>query len=296
MGVALRGVRAAARGARQRAGMGGGPARGAGGCAECQDDGMSGTTSLHPIGTAQRPVTERLWQLYSHDLSEFRGSMPGPDGLFKPGRMPGYVEEPGDPDRCGYLIFDRTDPAGFALIRGLAAEPRVMAEFFVLRAVRRRRVGYEAVRQVFRLHPGRWEIAFQEENPGAARFWRRIGADMAGGACREERRPVPGKPWIPPDTWLLLTVHGQSRAGLAPPLPARGHREAARAGPAPPLPARDPREDLIYIMSPATRSRGTSCHRVRPRRGRHERRRGPVASCPHVARTRPATWRSPRSR
>ena len=44
------------------------------------------------------PVVERLWQLYQHDLSEFRHSSPGPDGLFQARRLPAYVE--GD-DRSG---------------------------------------------------------------------------------------------------------------------------------------------------------------------------------------------------
>lgn len=141
---------------------------------------------------------------YKHDLSEFRGSMPDEEGLFKPGRFPSFF---GDPDRCGYLIYGGQVLAGFAFVRGLCAEARVVGEFFVVRAARRQRVGYEAAVELLRLHPGRWEIAFQEENPGAARFWRRVTADVAGAAgvvVKEERRPVPGKPEIPPDTWLLL--------------------------------------------------------------------------------------------
>ena len=52
-----------------------------------------------------------------------------------------------------------------------------------------------------RAHPGPWEIAFQEENVRAARFWRRLGAEVLAGAA-EELRPVPDKPYIPPDVWL----------------------------------------------------------------------------------------------
>jgi predicted acetyltransferase len=163
---------------------------------------MPGSTSLRPITTPeQRTALDRLWQLYRHDLSEFRGYLPDDDGLYPPGRLPSYF---GDPDRRGYLIHTGSALAGFALLRGLAAEPKMMGEFFIVRAARRQRTGYEAAMELLRLHPGRWEIAFQEENPGAARFWRRVGADVAGAACKEERRPVPGKPAIPPYTWLLL--------------------------------------------------------------------------------------------
>jgi predicted acetyltransferase len=129
--------------------------------------------------------------------------MPDDEGLYQPGRLPTYFL---DPDRCGYLIRTDSALAGFVFIHGLSGEPRVVGDFFVVRAARRKHVGHAAALQLLSLHPGRWEIAFQEENPGAARFWRRVGADVAGHACREERRPVPDKPWIPPDTWLLLST------------------------------------------------------------------------------------------
>jgi predicted acetyltransferase len=148
-------------------------------------------------------VVEHLWQLYAHDLSAFRGSMPDGDGLFKLGRLPTFID---DPDRCGYLICGGSAVAGFALIRGLSAEPRVMGEFFVVRAARRQRLGHQAALDLLGLHPGRWEIAFQEDNPGAARFWREVATDAAGATWREERRPVSGKPEVPPDTWLLLSA------------------------------------------------------------------------------------------
>jgi predicted acetyltransferase len=151
----------------------------------------------------QRPVVERLWQLYTHDLSEFRGSMPDDEGLYDNGRLPTYFD---DPDRCGYLICRESALAGFALIRGLSGEPRIMGEFFVVRAARRQRLGHEAALELFDLHRGRWEVPFQEENPGAARFWRRVATDAVGPAWREVGRPVPGKPEIPPDTWLLLST------------------------------------------------------------------------------------------
>ncbi|MFD2082449.1 GNAT family N-acetyltransferase [Actinopolymorpha cephalotaxi] len=161
------------------------------------------TTSLHRMTDADRPLIDRLWQLYAHDLSEFRGTMPDAAGLFKWTRVPDYFD---DPDRCGYLVLHGSAPAGFALVRGLKDDSRLMGEFFVVRAVRRRGVGHDVALELLRLHPGRWEIPFQEENPGAARFWRRIATEVAGDRWTEERRPVPGKPQIPPDVWLSLTV------------------------------------------------------------------------------------------
>ena len=62
----------------------------------------------------------------------------------------------------------------------------MVGDFFVVRAARRKQVGQPAALQLFGLHPGHWEIAFQEDNAGAARFWRRVGAAAAGLMYREE--------------------------------------------------------------------------------------------------------------
>jgi predicted acetyltransferase len=150
---------------------------------------------------ADRPVVDRLWQLYAHDMSEFRGSFPSDEGQFKEGRLPSFF---GDPDRCGYLVGWEGRLAGFALVRGVLTEPRVMGEFFVVRAARRHGVGRAGARQVLRAHPGAWQIPFQDENPGAARFWRSLATELVGDAWTEERRPVPDKPHVPDDVWLLL--------------------------------------------------------------------------------------------
>jgi predicted acetyltransferase len=160
-------------------------------------------TVLDRMTDADRPVAERLWQLYQHDLSEFRGSFPSPEGLFKAGRLPTFLS---DPERCGYLVRSPSGPAGFVCVRGVHTEPRVMGEFFVVRAARRSGVGRSAAVDAMRRHPGRWEIPFQEENPGAAAFWRRVATDVVGSAWSEERRPVPDKPHVPPDVWLMLEV------------------------------------------------------------------------------------------
>jgi len=165
---------------------------------------MAESTSLQLItATEQRKTAERLWQLYSHDLSEFRGYMPDSSGRYENARLLSFF---GNPDRCSYLTYSDQALVGFALIRGLAGDIRVIGDFFVIRAARRQRVGHDAAVKLMSIHPGRWAIPFQEENRGAARFWRLVGADLAIANCEEERRPIPGKPAEPPDQWLLLST------------------------------------------------------------------------------------------
>jgi predicted acetyltransferase len=162
--------------------------------------------SLHrvdPDDDADRTVLERLWQLYAHDLSEFRGSYPDDEGLFRAGRLPTYLA---DPDRSCHLVRSDGRIAGFGLVRGLHAGPHVMGEFFVVRAARRTGVGRAAALALLRSLPGRWEIAFQRENPAAATFWRRVATELVGDDWTEEARPVPDKPELPADVWLGLEV------------------------------------------------------------------------------------------
>ena len=166
---------------------------------------MDPRVSLRQVTPEIRPVAERLWQLYRHDLSEFRGTLPDEAGTFPLRRLAPFFS---DLDRCGYLIYRGTSPSGLALVSGVSEEPRMMAEFFIVRAVRRQQVGHEAVLQLFGMHPGRWEIAFQEANTGAARFWRRVATAVAGDGWSEEPRPVPGKPEIAPDVWITLQAQG----------------------------------------------------------------------------------------
>jgi predicted acetyltransferase len=170
------------------------------------------TVTLVPASSpAAREVVEQLWQLYAHDLSAFRGTRPDAHGRFRPGRLPVYFDEP---DREVHVVTLDGGPVGFTMVRRLdpGADPatgHVLGEFFVVRSVRRLGVGRTAALRTLTRHGGRWEVAFQEENPGAARFWRRLAEDAAtelGAEAREERRPVPGKPEVPPDTWLVLDL------------------------------------------------------------------------------------------
>jgi predicted acetyltransferase len=150
---------------------------------------------------ADWPILEQLWQLYQHDLSEFRHGAPGLDGRFPPGRLPSYD---GGAGRVAYLARLGDVPCGFALVRGDHREPARMGEFFVTRCTRGRGTAQAFAAEVLRRHPGRWEIPFQDENPRAAAFWRRLADDLLDGVG-ERSVPVPGKRHLPPDVWLSGT-------------------------------------------------------------------------------------------
>ena len=65
---------------------------------------------------------------------------------------------------------------------------RLMGEFFVTRSARGRGLAAAFARQVFARHPGPWAVPFQNDNPRAAAFWRRLAADVLVDVAEESDR------------------------------------------------------------------------------------------------------------
>lgn len=156
---------------------------------------------LRELTEERHEIAERFWQFFLHDLSEFRDSHPDEHGSFKRRHLEPYLAP--DPDRLAYVVYGPTGPVGFAFVYGLASDTRRFDQFFVVRSQRRTGVGRAAVKATFSRHPGHWEIGFQNENPTAARFWRRLAAEL-GTNVEERLQPVPNKPHIPDDVILAF--------------------------------------------------------------------------------------------
>jgi predicted acetyltransferase len=157
---------------------------------------------LRELTSEEHEIAERFWQLFLHDLSEFRNSHPDEHGAFKRRHLEPYLVP--DSDRVAYLVYRSTRPVGIALVCGLSGEVRQFDQFFIVRSQRGTGVGQAAARETISRFPGRWEVAFQNENPSAANFWRRLAAEV-GTNVQERLQPVPNKPNIPPD--VILSFH-----------------------------------------------------------------------------------------
>lgn len=164
--------------------------------------------TIRPTAPADQPVLERLWLLFRHDMSEVSGALPDPSGQFRRERLDAAFTDPGWRGVVAHLepAGAPPSPVGFALVRGLDEPTRVLSSFFVVRGVRRIGVGRELAAHVLAAFPGRWDVAFQDANPPAVRFWRAVATDAVGTAWTEEHRAVPGRPDLPPDTWISFTT------------------------------------------------------------------------------------------
>jgi len=135
-----------------------------------------------------KPVLANLLELYIYDFSELLGLEIGEDGRFGYPRLSLYWSEP---ERYPFLVRVDGKLAGFALARkgeGVTGVGAVwdLAEFFVLRAYRRRGVGMQAAHEVWSRFPGQWEVRVMEENAPALRFW----MDAVARFCSDVVSPV----------------------------------------------------------------------------------------------------------
>src|SRR5437879_4274919 len=123
-----------------------------------------------PAGAADRIILERLLQLYQHDLSETEGWPLGPDGRYSHFDLAAFVDHP---SARPFLIGVDAELAGFALVLDWGDE-RELYEFFIVRKLRRRRVGERAASMLFDRFPGRWEVKQTAANVASRAFWRAV--------------------------------------------------------------------------------------------------------------------------
>ncbi len=158
---------------------------------------LTSDVALEPIPRARATVLDNLVELYAHDFSEYVPLEIKSSGLFDVSL--GDVWWTRD-DHFPFFIHAGGSLAGFALARRgsritNATDVMDVAEFFVLRGLRRKNVGATAARALFAKFPGPWEVRVQESNPPALRFWSRAVAASAGRAITSSAFTAKGVAW-----------------------------------------------------------------------------------------------------
>jgi predicted acetyltransferase len=135
-------------------------------------------------GASERPLIEGLFQFYAYDFSEMEPADSQGFEVDARGRFEAYPYLDAywsADDRWPLLIQFGGQTVGFALINRLShvggSIDHNMGEFFVLRKHRRRGVAMAAVHKIFRLYPGRWEVAVVERNGVGKSFWAKAIAE-----------------------------------------------------------------------------------------------------------------------
>ena len=161
-----------------------------------------------PALPEQGPMLANLLELYAHDFSEFVDLTLGPDGRFGYQYLHLYWEEPG---RYPFIIMAGGHLAGFAFVRkgsAISNDANVwdMAEFFVVRGLRRLGVGMRAAHEVWRRFPGKWEVRVMDRNQKAEEFWRRSINEFFGEAVE----PLPFAEGVP--RWHVFSFETERAA------------------------------------------------------------------------------------
>jgi predicted acetyltransferase len=156
---------------------------------------------LAAVTEQHKPVLANLMQLYCYDFSEIRSFDLTAHGTFGYRYLDHYFVE--DTREACFITADAA-LAGFTMTRRLDNGTREVSEFFVVRRYRRYGVGQTAAQQMFRRHPGPWELAFDHANHPAAQFWLRVASSIADGPVQRTERYPPEVAY--PGTRLRLHV------------------------------------------------------------------------------------------
>jgi predicted acetyltransferase len=157
------------------------------------------SVTLQLITREREAVLVNLLELYLHDMSETFPIRISANGRFGYAWLPMYWAEPDR--RHAYLMYARGELAGFVLVTrdapsGFDVEADWdVAEFFVLRAQRRRGVGEAAIRKLWDERPGRWLVRVSEGNLAGLAFWPKVVRAYAGDAFSEQTVAGRHYPW-----------------------------------------------------------------------------------------------------
>jgi predicted acetyltransferase len=150
-----------------------------------------------PARPEQEPILANLLEFYAHDFSEFHDLELGADGRFGYSSLPLYWAEPG---KHPFLVEVDGKLAGLVLVKRGSEVSGIenvwdVAEFFVLRAYRRRGIGTQIAHEVWRRFPGVWEVRVMESNTSARDFWAHSVSMLTGEAIQPIRVEKDGKWW-----------------------------------------------------------------------------------------------------
>lgn len=164
---------------------------------------------LVPASKEDQPILANLLELYAHDFSEFYGVELGPDGRFGYKNLPLYWSEPG---RHPFLVRIDGKLAGFVFLKrgsDISGNENVwdVAEFFVVRAYRRRGVGSQIAREVWKRFPGTWEVRVLQANVAALSFWARAIAIFTGEVIQSVGVEKDG------DRWQIFSFESSAEIG-----------------------------------------------------------------------------------
>lgn len=107
-----------------------------------------------------------LAQAYEAEFSGLTHNLPDKKGVFQIDSLPSSPY-------TGYLAYFQQIPVGFCIINTKNSIKEV-SEFYVIPAMRRKKIGYLLATTVFNKHPGNWQVRQIKGAGSAKKFWRSV--------------------------------------------------------------------------------------------------------------------------
>lgn len=144
---------------------------------------------LQPADISSKPAIADMLQPYLRELAPYYGGTTDLNTIHEYPYLDAYWQEPNQ--RYPFLMLTDGEIAGFAFVNRYSRldipDTWCVAEFYVVPRFRRSGVGKLAAAKLFRLFPGRWEVAILEGNVRAEPFWKRAITELVGEQWTEHR-------------------------------------------------------------------------------------------------------------
>ncbi len=147
----------------------------------------------------QKLILANLLELYAYDFTEIQDFYIGENGFYGYEWLPLYWT---DSNRFPYLIYIEGKIAGFVLVQKgspISKDGDIydIAEFFIMRKYRRKKIGITVALKVWEMFKGPWQVRVLTKNKIACSFWLKAINKFTGSI------PVNDKVKIKEGDWLV---------------------------------------------------------------------------------------------
>jgi predicted acetyltransferase/GNAT superfamily N-acetyltransferase len=141
-------------------------------------------------------------RFYVYDISRECGSISSDwaipeNGLYECFDFKNYFT---DPSRKAYLIKVYDEMAGFVLLDNEVKDPRNtinMGEFFIIAKFQGVGIATRVAKEIWNMHPGRWEVSVIPNNKSALKFWEKSISEFTYGAFNKQIKEVAHDEYCP---------------------------------------------------------------------------------------------------
>jgi predicted acetyltransferase len=153
------------------------------------------TVSIIQATMDDYPCIQNMARFYVYDLSRECGSISSDwampeDGLYESFDFKNYFEEP---SRKAYLVKVYDEIAGFVLLNQATEDSTNnwnMGEFFIIAKFQGAGIATRVVKEIWNMHPGKWEVSVIPNNKSALKFWEKAISEFTGMAFNKQIKEV----------------------------------------------------------------------------------------------------------